>query len=351
MLNERDEDKYEGHEDSEYHFSDDDGNYEIEGDTTHRAEESTTPAAPAAKGNFFSRLTRSRRIIMALVFLVLLYVAYKLVSPTPAPNVDIAAAPPQAAQPAAPIQPTLVQQPAAPTPATAPVAVATQTAAPAQPAPAAAPAAPMNPAMQMAQQLAQNVLPSAPQQAAQPAPAPGAPTYPSMIPVQSQTPSQPAASSLDANVSAIASESQRLMGQLQTQYTQQMGGLEAQNKQMQDQVLALNARVANMEAQLTQIVQMLSRHAQQTSSNQDAGAPPSEAAAEQPGPNVRISYNVQAIIPGRAWLKSDNGEALTVAEGDVIKGVGRVTKIDPYDGIVEINTGTRTVSLSYGNGG
>jgi intracellular multiplication protein IcmG len=159
-------------------------------------------------------------------------------------------------------------------------------------------------------------------------------------------PTPPPASSLEANVSAISNQSQQLMGQLQAQYTQQVTAFENQSKETRDQVRALNARVSNMETQLSQLVQMLTRHAQQSS----MGAPPSEA-APSPGPVVRIAYNVQAIIPGRAWLKSDSGETLTVAEGDVIKGIGRVTKIDPYDGIVEINTGTRSVSLSYGNGG
>jgi hypothetical protein len=34
----------------------------------------------------------------------------------------------------------------------------------------------------------------------------------------------------------------------------------------------------------------------------------------------------------------------------MVRGLGRVTKIDPYDGVVEINTGNKIISLSYGNG-
>ncbi len=60
---------------------------------------------------------------------------------------------------------------------------------------------------------------------------------------------------------------------------------------------------------------------------------------------------MQAIIPGRAWLKSDSGDTVTVAEGDLLKGYGRVTKIDPYDGVVTIDNGNRIVTLSYGSGG
>jgi hypothetical protein len=61
-----------------------------------------------------------------------------------------------------------------------------------------------------------------------------------------------------------------------------------------------------------------------------------------------MNYSVQAIIPGRAWLKSDSGDTVTVAEGDMLRGYGRVTKIDPYDGIVNIDTGGKVVTLSYG---
>lgn len=62
----------------------------------------------------------------------------------------------------------------------------------------------------------------------------------------------------------------------------------------------------------------------------------------------KVIYTVQAIIPGRAWLKSETGETVTVAEGDVLKNYGRVTKIDPYDGVVDIDTGNKMITLSYG---
>ena len=81
------------------------------------------------------------------------------------------------------------------------------------------------------------------------------------------------------------------------------------------------------------------------SKQQAVEATPQPAAATEP----KIAYTVQAIIPGRAWLRSDAGDTVTVTEGDVIKDVGRITKIDPYDGIVQVNTGTKVVSLTYGN--
>jgi hypothetical protein len=84
--------------------------------------------------------------------------------------------------------------------------------------------------------------------------------------------------------------------------------------------------------------------------NKEAAAiqtvPATQSAMRQVEPQA--TYTVQAIIPGRAWLKSDSGETVTVAEGDTLRGYGRVVKIDPYDGVVAIDIGGKIISLSYG---
>ena len=140
-----------------------------------------------------------------------------------------------------------------------------------------------------------------------------------------------------------------MANQLQTDYMQKLNDFVIQNKALQDQLQTLNSRVGSMETQLNQLVQALIQQGQRNQSDNTASerraAIQSHVKAEAP---PRIAYNVQAIIPGRAWLKSDNGETITVAEGDSIKNVGRVTKIDPYDGVIEINTGSQVVSLTYG---
>ena len=98
---------------------------------------------------------------------------------------------------------------------------------------------------------------------------------------------------------------------------------------------------------MNQLIQTLTQQFQGGASASAAIQPP--ASVEQAGPPPRIPYTVQAIIPGRAWLRAKNGDTVTVAEGDDIKGIGRVTKIDPYDGVVEVNVQGRSVSLTYGN--
>src|SRR5688572_20526466 len=83
MVNNRDN----NHDDdeSEYHFSDDEANYEVEA-------EAPTAVAPEPKPGFFSRFSQSRRLILIIiVFLVLVYIVYKMVSPTTVPSTDITA--------------------------------------------------------------------------------------------------------------------------------------------------------------------------------------------------------------------------------------------------------------------
>ncbi len=55
------------------------------------------------------------------------------------------------------------------------------------------------------------------------------------------------------------------------------------------------------------------------------------AEMQSPGP---VKMMVQAAIPGRAWLRSERGELLTVIPGDEVPGYGRVVSIDAASGTV-----------------
>ncbi len=153
-------------------------------------------------------------------------------------------------------------------------------------------------------------------------------------------------------VATVEQQNAALMNLIQTQYAQKISDTELQNTQLRTEVQELSTRISNMEVAFRQLTKMLrngtpaaANNTNTRSSEMSASAPP--ARISQP----KINYTVQAIIPGRAWLKSESGDTVTVAEGDVLKGYGRITKIDPYDGIVDIDTGSRIVSLSYGLSG
>lgn len=345
MSNNRD-DNYESQDDSEYHFSDDDVSYEVESETK------AAPATSVEQGTGgTSRLAGSKRMIISFgVFLAIVYVVYRFFSPSSStPAVDISTAPQVASAPAPAPAPVAAPAPApvAAAPAPAPVATAPAAApAPVAQAPSPAPVAATAP-------VAQPVTP--PVMAQQPPVQAGAAALPPVIPVQStvptgsQSPMAAMGQYVEEKSATLNAVSQQAMAQIQSQYTQQFNDFAAQNKSLQNQLQSLSARVVEMEAQINQMVQVLTRR--NNSGSTMNNPPPPSPAQEARSPQVKIAYNVQAIIPGRAWLKSENGETLTVAEGDVIREVGRVTKIDPYDGVVEISTGTKSISLSYGNGG
>lgn len=360
MLNEQ-ENKYDGSDDSEYHFSDDEVGYETEADAAK-------PVVVAPEKNPLANLTQSKRMLISLgVFLGLVFVVYKMVSPsTTAPSTDITPATttaPMTTQapsmpaptPAAPVAPAATMPAVMAAPQPTMNAAPTEAAAPVeQPAPAPAEA---TPGVQQASMTAPPSMGDVVNQMATAAGQAAAAMPPALIAAQTaaQTPvtNTPLANSLDNRAAQVSATNEQLLAQLQADYAQRLADYQAQNKALQDQVQTLNNRVAGMETEMSQLVQTLTKAFQNNggdATTADASAPDS-AAAPVAGPDIKLPYSVQAIIPGRAWLRADNGDTLTVTEGDVIKDVGQVSKIDPYNGIVEIKVGNKTVTLSYGNNG
>lgn len=366
MLNDRDPNEQapkseEG--ESEYHFSDEDVSYELEDEEASTEQQQAAVPSQSFKEKLLTRLNTSRRMIITLVvFLILIFAVYKMVSPTSskAPSIDIKPAvvsnqPPQPIGKAplqvasAPNAPTVNQpstmQPSSPPPTTMQTSPVAQT-------PAVPSSVPMQPVAQQQQpQIVPVAPPSPPPTTQQPVqPVVG---MPQMIPVQPQIASvanqQP--QMVTVPTTGMSPESAKLISDLQTEYMQRLNDFAAQNKNIGDEVQLLNSRVASLEAQINQLTEQLTQKARQASLKEEHVGPTirqQPLGGETASPHV--SYSVQAIIPGRAWLRADNGETVTVTEGDVIRDLGRITKIDPYDGVVEVNTGTKVVSISYGTG-
>lgn len=377
MQNNRD-DQYHGSDEGEYHFSDDESHYESDS-----GQSSNQPQYDDQDGDKGKSILRSRKkvIIIAVVFVVLASVVYKLISPgatiestniqsvpvVPSVAKNNAPVPEHVAQVAAtPEQPVSQQPSVEPVAATAPANV---TATPAQPStttPEVMAAAPSTPAPQAAAPEQPNVIPVG--QPAMPttvAVAPSAPPTSANAPVSATPDFTIQTQTTDPRTAQLEAENAKLSNQLQAEYMQRLTEYQNQNKNIEQQVQALSTRVATMESEMSQLIQTLTQQFQAQNAGgpvmtTDVAAPgaatPTALPASAPmpeavvGPAPRVPYNVQAIIPGRAWLRSNNGDVVTVAEGDVIKGIGKVQKIDPYDGVVEINVNGRVVSLSYGNG-
>jgi hypothetical protein len=59
----------------------------------------------------------------------------------------------------------------------------------------------------------------------------------------------------------------------------------------------------------------------------------------------KVPYYLKAVIVGRAWLESGDGNLITVKQGDVIPEYGTINKIDHNEGWVETSSG---LVIGYG---
>lgn len=278
MKDDRDNDdqsKNEPHEEGEYHFSDEDVTYEAE------AEHIKSTPTETPKESVFKQFTQRRLIISVVIFLILVFAIYKMLTPSSTvPSTDITPAP--VAQMTPPVT----------TPPTTTITTLTP-------------------------------------------------------PTQESTP---------APVSEGVSKEQ--FDQFSASVQSKFDDLNTANQTLQTQVQELDTQLNSLQTKLNQLIQMLQQSQTPPPVPVTTGNPfpaynsdaiQQSKAQQQVVPPVRLPYSVQAIIPGRAWLKSDSGDTITVAEGDSIRELGRIIKIDPYDGVVVVNTGNRVVSLSYGS--
>lgn len=316
-------------EEGEYHFSDESG-YESSLD------EDAGAAPLAEKSGLGSQLTSYRRfVVVGGLFAGVLLVVYLVAAPptTPTPT-EITEA---------------VNTVAPPTPSPSLKAEVVSAALKAKPAPAPHGA-----------EVAQ--LPAEPAQVSSPAvtpvaiettlPAPPIPSSPVMTMTQDASSAANAKMMAD-RLSALEQSNTKLIAQLQADYSYKLAQSEAENKALAEQVKTLNTKVKDVETAVVQMTQALSKQAPQSaadSGNAEANNSVTLPPVSGTETSAKPGYTVQAIIPGRAWLRSENGETITVAEGDVLKNTGRVTKIDPYDGTIQIDTGSKVIMLTYGNG-
>jgi hypothetical protein len=345
MVHERD-DEYEGQEDGEYHFSDDQANYEMEPEITPKT---AAPGAPKpAPISADTAKSMRRPVIGVIVFALVIFLVYKIISPSSnVPATDFSQ------NTSTSTKSMTTRQPLEKT-----TVVTTTTTAPAR---VAAPTPPVTTVTTV-------TTPPAPvqqQQVTQPIQTTTMTTQP--LPMQQQAApelsSAQASSAIDKLIQ-LQDQNTKLITQYQTESAQKIAEYEAQNNELQGKLQDMALRINALETTITHLTKALqdTRGGAGLAGNLSNGGPVTNGAragemADNGGQTVvmarpmlmpKSAYSVQAIIPGRAWLKSDNGETVTVAEGDILKNYGKIIKIDPYDGVVQIDAGGKTVTLSYG---
>ena len=145
---------------------------------------------------------------------------------------------------------------------------------------------------------------------------------------------------------ATASTENRLnsLEQQNVQNMQQIQQLAQGVQQVENQVRDLNNAINNLLAAVKKQTEADQQRAQMlqppslTGPQQQVRSPDAPDTPERYKPQA-TAYHVQAIIPGRAWLRDSEGRVISVARGDALPGYGQVTKIDPRDGNVMTSSG------------
>lgn len=113
------------------------------------------------------------------------------------------------------------------------------------------------------------------------------------------------------------------------------------------QVNSVNNNVSNLNAQIENLNQVISTLSNQLAKQSEeisvlmirTQPRPVKKSAVKRVHTPAISYYLQAVIPGRAWLIGTNGSTLTVREGTIITGYGTVKLIDSLQGRVLTSSG------------
>lgn len=352
MVDEREE-RYEGDE-GEYHFTDDQMGYE-------EAETPKSVEAPIVTkesiGDKLSKITPRRRAIIAgVVFIILMSIVYKMLSPSQpsAPGSEFSQMSPgiQESPPKTIKEPVQTAQTTPAKPVTMPAANTAPTTATAAPIPTPGstmtlpPQEPSVPAMQPQNVAQQTTSMNPPVITPEQQPAMAPPVNTSPVVIMTPPPAIEKNTNTDERLASLEQQNKAVMNLLQTEYAQKMSDYENQNNLVRGKMDELNKRINRIEASLSQITQLLQQGLEKPPTSPHTMTQALAVPHVSSGP--KMTYTVQAIIPGRAWLKSESGDTVTVAEGDILKNYGRIAKIDPYDGVVDIDTGNKVITLSYG---
>jgi len=109
------------------------------------------------------------------------------------------------------------------------------------------------------------------------------------------------------------------------------------DKTVQQQVTALQSNVDKIGQGMVQLSKAVYQQSVTRQAQAKAG---SDETMTQVAANSeqKEDFVVHATIPGRAWLRNRDGALVTVREGDMLPGYGRVTNINPVKGTVSLDT-------------
>lgn len=118
---------------------------------------------------------------------------------------------------------------------------------------------------------------------------------------------------------------------------ERLAAIENNNQIVSGQQLQIvQTKLAELEQGIKQINQQAAKTITVPLAN--ATSLPQNNMAAQPEMNAAPAITVEAVIPGRAWIRNQEGVLMVVQVGDDINGVGKVTRIDAREGTVATAT-------------
>lgn len=150
------------------------------------------------------------------------------------------------------------------------------------------------------------------------------------------TPSVPVVSVPEPNAEIKSNLSSLTIGQ--ENLNSQISTLSGQVGNLNSNLDSLAAKISELNRVITSLSEKLDNQSQTI---ERLSAKPVVKVVRHPERRDRrvIRYYIQAVIPGRAWIASEDGSTLTVREGSRVPGYGQVRLIDPNQGRVMTSSG------------
>ena len=132
---------------------------------------------------------------------------------------------------------------------------------------------------------------------------------------------------LETEANVLPQELEKLSHDL-TANQKQIAKLDDAISQTQQEISAVSSKLDQLTAAMQQLLLEVEKL-----------KPPKAPQKKQVSKPIPI-YHIRAIVPGRVWLESSDGQSVTLRVGDILEGYGRVEAISPRQGVVVMSNGT-----------
>lgn len=151
------------------------------------------------------------------------------------------------------------------------------------------------------------------------------------------------------DIAKLKTQLEQLSGsneKLNENLTEQQDQSQNQFSDLNQQLSTISSNISDIQATMSAVSGRLYKIEQ--AKKNEARSKANAFALQQKRIRSDKKYYVQAVIPGRAWLRGVDGSVVTVTIGDIVDGYGRINSIDSYNGNVATSLGG---FLKYGTSG